>query len=105
MSDLDEKQQKHVRTALRILRQRSGTWAAVTRALHLSLVPIDKVMNGQRAVTPSTAFRVPRFLDVPVDDLLAGRFLPPGACPRCGHVPTSPMSTHSPRRRRAFPRR
>lgn len=44
-------------------------------------------MNGHRSVTPSTAFRVARVLDVAVDDLLAGRFLPPGACPHCGHIP------------------
>lgn len=35
MSDLDEKEQKHVRTALRFLRQRAGTWVAVAKALHL----------------------------------------------------------------------
>lgn len=61
---------------MRYLRGRAGTWAAVAQALNLSSVTIDKVMNGHRSVTPSTAFRVARLLGVMVDDLLVGRFLP-----------------------------
>ena len=86
MSDLDEKEQKHVRTALRFLRVRVGAWAPVADALHLAYDTIEKVVNGRRPVTASLALRTARLAGVSVDDLLAGRYLP-GACPHCGHAP------------------
>lgn len=41
-----------------------------------------------RKVTPLVAFRVARFAQVGVDDLLAGKLVPPGTCPHCGRGPT-----------------
>lgn len=41
------------------------------------------------------ALRAARLLGVMVDDLLVGRFLPPGACPNCGHVITSDFKDES----------
>lgn len=87
MSDLDEKEQNQVRTALHHLRRQFGTWAAVSDALHAGKKAIEMVAGRRRSVTASLAFRVARLADVSVDDLLAGRFLPPGACPKCGHLP------------------
>lgn len=87
MSDLDEKEQKHVRVALRHLHRRTGTWAATAEALRCAQETLKAVMRDRYPVSASLAFRVARLADVPIDDLLAGRFLPPGACPHCGHVP------------------
>ena len=86
MSDLDQKEQNHVRSALRFLNHRLGTWAAVADALHCSKHTLTPVLNGRVAVSASLALRVARLVGVMVDDLLVGRFLPPGACPNCGHV-------------------
>lgn len=88
MSDLDEKEQNHVRTALRYLRNRVGTWATVAKAVHSTQDTLQHTvcLHG-RPVSASMALRVARVLDVPIDDLLAGRFLPTGACPKCGHIP------------------
>ena len=86
MSDLDLKEQNHVRTALRHLRRRVGTRASVAEARHCSPKTLINVLGGTNAVSASMALRVARLLDAPMDDLLAGRFLP-GACPKCGHVP------------------
>lgn len=86
MSDLDLKEQKNVRTALRYLRLRAGTWAAVSQAVGLAPQGLDKTVNGRRPVSASVALRVARLVGVPFDDLIAGHFLP-GACPRCGYVP------------------
>lgn len=86
MSDLDEKEQNHVRSALRFLRRRLGTWATVADALHSAPKTIDNVVNGYNNVSASMAIRVARLAGVMVDDLLVGKFLPPGACPNCGHV-------------------
>lgn len=85
MSDLTLTEQKHVRTALRYLRRRIGTWAAVSDAVKMAPKSLENVMAG-RTITASLALRVARVLDASFDDLLAGHFLP-GACPRCGYVP------------------
>lgn len=86
MSDLDLKEQKNVRTALRYLRLRAGTWAAVSQAVGLSPQGLEKTVGGRRSVSASVALRVARLAGVPFDDLIAGHFLP-GACPRCGYMP------------------
>jgi len=38
-----------------------------------------------RPASPTLAFRVARLAGVAVDDLLSGRFPPPGTCAYCGH--------------------
>jgi hypothetical protein len=86
VTDLDEKEQGHVRTALRYLRRRAGGWTPVADALGYKYDSVEKVARGGRAVTAGMALRVARLLGAGVDDLLGGRFLP-GACPRCGHMP------------------
>jgi len=86
VNDLDEKEQTHVRTALRYLRGRMNGWKAVAAALRFSDGGLKAVLSGTSAVSASMALRVARLLNASIDDLLAGRFLP-GACPRCGHVP------------------
>jgi transcriptional regulator with XRE-family HTH domain len=87
LSELDEKEQKNVRNALRLLQRRMGTRTLVADALRFRPATIDKVISGRDAVSATMVFRVARVMDVPIDDLLAGRFLPPGACPHCGHLP------------------
>lgn len=86
MSDLDAKEQNHVRTALRYLRRRVGGWIPVADALGYKYDSVEKVARGGRAVTAGMAIRVARILGRSVDDLLARRFLA-RACSRCGHTP------------------
>lgn len=84
--DLTATEQTHVRTALKFLRSRCGTWANVGKALHFAGVSVRNVVAGRKGVTPEMAFRVARFAKVGVDDVLTGRFPAPGTCPHCGHV-------------------
>lgn len=87
MTDLDEKEQNHVRTALRYLRRRAGAWAHVAKVLGYQPDTLEKVANARgRSVTASMAMRTARVLGTSVDALIAGQFLP-GACPKCGHTP------------------
>jgi plasmid maintenance system antidote protein VapI len=81
--DLSAAEQTHVRTALRFLRARAGSWAPLARALRFQPRSIAYVANGH-SVTPALAFRVARLAGVGVDDVLAGRFPPANACPHCG---------------------
>jgi transcriptional regulator with XRE-family HTH domain len=94
MSDLTLTEQKHVRTAMRYLRRRAGTWAAVAQAIGLSPQGLEKTVSGRRAVTASVALRVARLANAPFDELLSGHFLP-GACPRCGYVPDFAEDEHT----------
>lgn len=84
-TDLTATEQTNVRSALRFLRARCGTWAAVSKALRFGDSTVGNIIGG-RAVSPLVAFRVARLAKVSVDDVLAGRFPPAGACPHCGHL-------------------
>ena len=88
MSDLTADEQKNVRTAMRFLRARCGTWATVSKALRLHESTLCNVVGG-RPVTPLMAFRVARLAAVGVDDVLTGKFPPAGTCPHCGHMDLS----------------
>jgi len=84
MSDLDLKEQRHVRVGLKILRRRIGNWETVAKAIRRSYDNTKKVANGQKTVSATTAFRVSQLLEVTFDDLLAGTFVTPGTCLHCG---------------------
>jgi hypothetical protein len=85
--DLSTDEQERVRVALRFLRVRAGSWKALSTALGFSECTVVNVKKRCKDVSPTMLLRVARFAGVSVDDLLAGRFPPPGACPHCGHMP------------------
>lgn len=82
-----DKEQKHVRTALRFLRLHAGGWATVAKSLRVKIDTLDRVVRGRRSVTGTLAYSVARVAEVPIDDLLAGTTLSPRTCPHCGHPP------------------
>ena len=84
--DLTAQEMVNVRAALRYLRVRSGGYEALGKAIGMQ----EKTMQPMaRRVPPSAglAVRLARLAGVPVDDILCGRFPPPGACPHCGRGP------------------
>ena len=83
-ADLTPKEQEHVRSALRFIHAKCGTWANTAKALRSPVGTLRHVTGGGTA-SASIAVRVARFGAVGVDDVLAGRFPPPGTCPVCGH--------------------
>jgi hypothetical protein len=84
MSDLTATEQQHVRAALRFMHARYGGWEPVGKALHVNPGTLSQLL-GRRAITASLAVRVARTVGVGVDDLLGGKYPPPGVCPYCGH--------------------
>lgn len=84
MSDLTPEEQINVRTALKFLRARSGGWEPLAKVLGFKPLTLSNVVGG-RTVSASLAVRVARLADVPVDDVLAGRYPGEGTCPYCGH--------------------
>lgn len=86
MSDLDKKEQHHVRAALHFLKTQMGSLTLVAKVLRSDCSSVARAISGRNEVSASLALRVARLLDVPFDDLLLGRYQP-GACPKCGHRP------------------
>lgn len=88
MTELTPQEQVNVRTALRFLRTRCGGWSGVAKALQLN----ESTLSSAVYSTPPSArivLRVARLADVPVDDVLNGRYPGAGTCPHCGHRPES----------------
>ena len=76
-------EQANVRRAIRYLRARLGTWVAVARALRIKRATVRRVRDDGQ-VRPYVAGKVAIVAAVPVEDLKAGRFPPPGTCRHCG---------------------
>jgi len=72
-------EQAHVLAAVRFLRARCGGWAPLVKTLGFTRQTLS------HPATPAVAFRVARLAGVGVDDLLAGKYPPPGTCAHCGH--------------------
>lgn len=85
--DLTTQEQAHLRSVLRYLRLRAGTWAPVAKALHIKDTSLSRVVAGG-CVSASLAFRVARLVRAPIDEVVDGRF--PPTCPHCG-APADPQ--------------
>jgi hypothetical protein len=81
-SDLTAAEQSHVKAALAFLHARCGDWETLAKALRVGR------MAFHRPITPMLAFRVARLAKVGVDEVLTGKYPPPGVCPHCGAVRT-----------------
>lgn len=88
MSDLTNQEAANVRAALQFLRVRLGGWSSVAKALKFKEITLKHVASG-RTVSASLTMRVAKLVGVGIDDLLAGKFPPPGTCPHCGNCDTA----------------
>jgi len=94
--DLTAQEQGHVRTALKFLRARLGGWRPLAKVLRFGESTVGNIAAGHKAPSVAVAFRIARLVKVPVDDVLTGKFPPPGTCPHCGHCsrdfpPSAPL--------------
>jgi hypothetical protein len=78
VSDLTAAEAVNVRKALAFLRLRCGGVKTLARALRTSKATLSRP-------SPLLAFRVARMAGVGVDDVLTGKYPPPGVCAHCGH--------------------
>jgi hypothetical protein len=86
-NDLTLIERTNVFAALKFLRLRCGV-TILSKALRLEEKTLENMIQ-KKAVTPLTAFRVARLANVPVDDVLTGRFPALGACSYCGRADTN----------------
>jgi DNA-binding XRE family transcriptional regulator len=87
-AELLEQEQENVRNLLYFLRIRLDSWGSLAKIVHLADGTVVDIAAGRRNVTASIAFKLARFCKVPIDDLLTGKYPPPGMCPRCGYTDT-----------------
>jgi len=84
-TDLTSAEQTNVRTALAFLRLRCRGWGPLSKVLKFKDTTLSAIHCGDKAVSPTLAFRIARLAKVGVDDVLTGKFPSPGTCPQCGH--------------------
>jgi hypothetical protein len=84
--DLSFAEQANVRAALRMLRVRLGgrNWINVERALPVSHSALAEILAERVEVSSTIAYRIALALDVPMQDVISGKALPPGTCRHCG---------------------
>ena len=82
--DLSPKEQAAVRAALTFLRVRCGGIVPLARVLRMAKTTVRRTIGGA-GVSASMAFRVAKLASVGVDDVLTGKYPPPGVCAHCGH--------------------
>lgn len=81
---LTSTEQANVRTALKFLRGRFGTWKTLAKALQVKDTTASAVAGGHKVVSASLTFKIARFANVGVDDVRLGRW-PGNCCKECGH--------------------
>lgn len=90
--DLTVEEQAAVRRALKFVRARCGGWDALAKGTRFEPQTLRSIAYG-RPPGANIAVRLARFVEVPVDDVLRGRWPPKGVCVACGHVPPIPAAT------------
>lgn len=80
--DLTPEEQAHAKAALRFLRIRQGGGPALAKVLRIS----PKTLTNGKGMSIKLVLRLARLAGVPFDDLISGRYPPPGACPCCGRA-------------------
>lgn len=83
---LNREEQKHALAVLRFLRIRFGNWKLLAKALGFETSTLIGVKKRRDRVSINMAYCMARLACVPFDDIVTGKYPPPGMCPHCGHV-------------------
>jgi hypothetical protein len=85
-SDLTPEEQANVKTAIRFLAKRCGTYAKLAEAMGAKTATVQLAGSKRGAVSAGVALRVARAAGVPLEAVLAGRWPVAGSCPHCGRI-------------------
>jgi hypothetical protein len=83
-SDLTPEEQRHARAAIRFLIKRHGTSEKLAKAMKANAGTLKASLSADYGLSAGLALRVARVAGVPLEDMLAGRWPSPAACPYCG---------------------
>lgn len=88
--ELTVAEQAHVRRALRVIRERVGSWEALARKLGCTPDTLTKAASvgfGKRyAPSAALALRAAQAVGVPVEAVLSGEWVKDIPCPLCGRA-------------------
>jgi hypothetical protein len=84
-SDLTPEEQANVKTALRFLAKRQGTYQKLAAAMRVNRETLKLAAHRGR-VSAGVALRAARAAGVPMEDVLGGRWPAAGTCPHCGRA-------------------
>ena len=76
----------NVKRAITTLRKRHGGYAPLVALMGMKIHTIWNVMSKRCKPSVGLALRAARLANVPLEEILAGRWPVDGACPHCGRV-------------------
>jgi DNA-binding XRE family transcriptional regulator len=76
-----------VLVALEFMIARTGSMQALAYKMGIDRTCVRRAVKGKPEPGVAMALELARVVGVTVDDVLAGRFPPPGSCPHCGGIP------------------
>jgi hypothetical protein len=85
-ASLSPEEAANVRKALVVLRYRLGSLEALAHALKVEPIMASQGCMPHRRPSAGLAIRAARAAEVPVEEILAGRWPGDGACPLCGRT-------------------
>ncbi|HLK41294.1 MAG TPA: hypothetical protein VKU41_31300 [Polyangiaceae bacterium] len=83
-SDLSPEEQAHAKAAIRFLGKRFGSYGKLAEAMRAKRATVISAVSARGAVSAGVALRAARAADVPLEDVLAGRWPTATMCPYCG---------------------
>lgn len=81
--------------ALEFMIARAGSMQALAYKMGIDRTCVRRAVKGKPEPGIALALDVARVAGVTVDDVLTGRFPPPGSCPHCGGLPGADASKAS----------
>lgn len=84
--DLTVEEVANVHAALRFLQKRYGGVRKLAVAIRVNKSLIARALLAKGKPSAGLTIRAARAASVPVEDVLAGRWPPTGACPHCGRT-------------------
>lgn len=84
LSGLTTEEQANVRTALRVLRLRVGSFSKLAAVLGVTKVTLVHAASKGGRPSVGLALRAARLAYVPLEDILSGRWPGKGPCALCG---------------------
>lgn len=86
LDQLNDEQRPHVGATMRVLKSKLGSWKALAVALRISVILMNRLAQGRAKPTAGQALRLASLAEVPVEDVLSGKFARGETCPHCGQV-------------------
>lgn len=83
---LDDEQTVNVGAAMQALKTKLGSWKDLAASIGVSKQTMNRLAHGHTKPSAGLALRLARLAEVPVEDVLSGKYAKAVLCPHCGQV-------------------